>query len=102
MTTEKADVTIGIGSNKKLEYSDDALKAKRGQQLTWECEYPFAIQFRDISPLDEGSSPHHANRGQMKGTVKKVIDTGTYKYACAVYANGTGYLDAACPAIIID
>jgi len=102
MTTEKADVTLGVGPDGKLEYNDDALKARRGQKVTWECEYPFAIQFRDISPLDEGSSPHPGNRGQMKGTVKKVIAPGTYKYACAVYANGTVYLDAACPAIIID
>ncbi|MDM7995537.1 MAG: hypothetical protein QUT30_07630 [Acidobacteriota bacterium] len=102
MTPDKADITLGVGPDGKLEYSNDAFKAERGQKLTWQCEHPFAIQFRDISPLDEGRSPHPADRGQMKGTVKRAMAPGEYKYACAVYSNGTVYLDAACPAIIIE
>jgi hypothetical protein len=95
------DINIRVDAN-GIEYDNKEYIAKRGQQLTWACIYPFTIQFRDVSPLEEGGSPHHESNRLMKGNVKKVVAKDKYKYACAVYANDRVYLDAACPAIIID
>jgi hypothetical protein len=102
MSIDKPDITIRLNGNGKLEYDKDPFHAKRGQQIAWACVYPCAIQFRGETPLDEGGSPHPVNNKLMKGTVKKDAKLVAYDYACAVYANDRVYLDAACPAIIID
>jgi hypothetical protein len=102
MNIEKPVINIQLNANGKLAYDNENYRAKHGQILTWGSEFPFTIQFRDKSPLDEGGNPHHENNKRMHGTVKKNAGPGTYTYACAVYANDRVYLDAACPAIIID
>ena len=102
MGNTKADINIDIGNNGKIVYDHQEFTGERGKKVTWACKYPYAIQFRHTSAINEGSRPVKESNGVMKGTVKMDIKSGTYTYACALYADGNVYLDAACPAIIID
>jgi plastocyanin len=86
----------------RMTYSPSFIRAFSGDQITWICNRgPFAIQFLGISPF-----PYTDYQGSPTQSVRDTIavqQTGTYSYACAVYDPETQevYMDATCPAIII-
>ncbi len=103
MKDKVPDVRIEVIQGGKLKYYPEELHRKRGEKILWACDSnPFAIQFLDSELLDEGTGSHHGNSGVLRGTVKKDAKHGLQRYACSVYASGQVYLDAKCPAIIID
>jgi len=70
--------------------------------ISWTCSgRPFTIQFVGISPLVMGEIRAFDHTSQV--SVRVDAQQGTYAYACAVcdIAANEVYLDAACPAIII-
>jgi hypothetical protein len=99
---EKPNIQIEVDPDGNMKYYPKEFHTKRGKKIIWTCDnHPFAVQFLNISPL-EWTGPQHNNAGVLAGTVKNNTKFDTYMYACAVYASGQVYLDAACPAIIID
>ena len=95
-------IQIEVDAFGNLTFSTHKYHAKRGDMVTWTCNgNPFTIQFIKISPL-EWASGRHRDSGALAGTVQSETSKGTYEYACAVCIGGEVYMDAACPAIIID
>lgn len=83
-------------------YEPALLHVHRSDRITWQCEGSglpsVAIQFNGISPV---TTPLHQDNGKVWGTVTGVL-AGVYEYACAVSLDGQVYLDACCPAVIVD
>jgi hypothetical protein len=100
MGSKPVDITINRGRLKVTPYRRNALKK---DTVVWSCNKgPFIIQFLTQTPfaaktMISGGSPH-----KKSARVREKAKRGAYKYAVAVYANGRIYLDANCPAIIID
>ncbi len=95
------EVIIGI-KNDMLYYSLPNLPLNRVDTVKWSCSNgPFAIQFDAVSPLPLVAL--QATESTKPQSVWPQAQPGTYSYACSVYDRGTDrvYLDAACPAIII-
>ena len=100
-------VNIGVNlATGAITYSEPVKHAKKKQTIEWASEDPFAIQFTGDTPVrfQRRRSRHGRASSQHKvtGVVKDNAEPGVYQYACAVFANGTVYLDARCPVIIID
>ncbi len=94
-------VTIGIAGG-ELTYDYPNRRLTMADSISWICPNRFfAIQFFGISPLDVGEIQAFNQTQQV--SVRAGAAPGSYTYACAVYDDGTKqvYLDAACPAIII-
>lgn len=97
--------TIEIfAKNNRIDYSEEQCHVKRGDEITWTCaDGPFAVQFLKDSPVTT-----LAARSQGKAPVKKAVGPAvradTYSYACSVFVEKENqvYLDARCPAIIVD
>lgn len=99
MAERKIDVTV---RGDHIRYSDDALHATKNDTITWECsEGSLAIQFLGVSPL-HAANLRSAGKNPLPAPVRMDAQPGNYSYACAVCFNDHVYLDAACPAIIID
>lgn len=90
-------------SNGTIHYDHPKRDAHRGDVIAWSCDDgPFAIQFLGISPV-ETAEARSEGRGQVvKRPVRADAEAGTYLYACAVCVGDQVYIDANCPAIIID
>ena len=89
-------------TNNKIHYNPSNRDAHRGDEIVWTCEGgSFAIQFLEASPV-ELPEANSNNSNPVKRSVRADAQAGTYWYACAVYVGNQVYLDANCPAIIID
>ncbi len=96
-------VTINIVDGElTYDFPKRRLSLTEKDTISWTCQNrPFAIQFVGISPLVEAEIQAVDHTSSV--SVRADAQQGTYAYACAVYdsvANAV-YLDAACPAIII-
>ncbi len=102
MTIKRGPKSIQISvTDGQISYDAPNLRAFPGELITWTCSKgPFALQFLEISPL-----PLTDYQGNPAKPVSDTIvaEHGTYSYACAVYDPEAHevYMDAACPAIII-
>ena len=95
-------VTIEIERNSgNMIYSPALLRVRREDEIVWECDSPFAIQFTGASPCVGADYRSGANQ-EDKRRVRTDAQPGAYPYACAVYAYSQVYMDAACPVIIIE
>jgi hypothetical protein len=92
-----ATIHIALEGN-ELVYHPPLLHAGKGSSIEWICDAPFVIQFKGISPLERSEF----RSGDTRIPVRPDAAPGPYEYAVAVYAEGRVYLDASCPAIIID
>ena len=95
------EVIISIEDD-MLYYSLPNLPLNRLDTVRWSCSRgPFAIQFDTVSPLPLAAL--QATESTEQQSVWPEAQPGTYSYACSVYDRRTErvYLDAACPAIII-
>lgn len=94
-------ISISV-SDGLIVFTPSKYRAQPGESVSWTCaEGPFAVQFFGISPLETCDA--QSERGnQAHGSVRRDAVAGIYPYACAVFADGRVYLDANCPAIIID
>jgi plastocyanin len=97
---KKKTIEIIPGAKGDLSYTPALLHASRGNTIEWTCgnSRPLAIQFTRTSPLIRAE--FHSGDPDLK--VRPDAKPGAYRYAVAVFADGKVYLDAACPAIIID
>lgn len=87
--------------NETINYYPHKCHARRGDIIAWKCaDGPFAIQFFGVSPIDTVEAQSENN--EVNKPVRQEIQVASYPYALAVYANNKVYLDASCPAIIID
>ena len=92
------DVSTGV-----FRYQKKFVHVKQGDTIDWTCNQgPFAIQFIGRSPFDGASFQFRQGRTQPSQTVRQNAQAELSRYAVAVYANDRVYLDAECPAIIID
>jgi hypothetical protein len=80
------EIDVSTGA---FQYRRKFVHLKQGDTIDWTCNQgPFAIQF--------------VGRTQPGQTVRQNAQADLYRYAVAVYANDKVYLDAECPAIIMD
>ena len=100
-------VSIGLDSNAvTITYGNEKYcHAKAKNEIDWESDGPFGIQFLTTSPFAEScfqSTPVPNGKHVVKRQLPDNPPTGTHSYACALYFGGKVYVDANCPAIIID
>ncbi|NLV29777.1 MAG: hypothetical protein GXY47_01370 [Acidobacteria bacterium] len=97
--TEGISISVSGGL---IVFTPSKYRAHPGGSVSWNCaEGPFAVQFFGVSPLETCDAQSEAGN-QASRAVRRDAVAGTYPYACAVFAEGRVYLDANCPAIIID
>ena len=98
------NISIVIDENTgAIQYQKKFVHVKRGETIDWTCNQgPFAIQFIGQSPFDSTNFQFKQGRTQPSQIVRQNAQDGLYRYGVAVYANDRVYLDAECPAIIID
>ncbi len=107
MVTEKGPKSVEIlVVNGQMTYHPALIHALREDTITWTCHNgPFAIQFPGMSPLQGADfQSDNPSNPSLEVAVRANAQSATYSYACAVFDNATQkvYMDAACPAIIID
>jgi plastocyanin len=85
-------------------YTPALLRVEPGDRVTWICENPFTLVFKDGTPINEVevfSTP--LRNGETTQNVYhtdtfKVNDVkGHYHYTVGVFKNGSIFLDANCP-----
>lgn len=100
MPNMSIEIDVSTGA---IEYRKKFVHVKQGDTIEWTCDQgPFAIQFIGRSPFDSANFQFKQGRNQPRQAVRQNAHADLYRYAVAVYANGPLYLDAECPAIIID
>ena len=100
MANRSIEIEVNAGA---IEYSKKFIHVKQGDTLDWTCNQgPFAIQFIGKSPFRRANFKFKKGRAQPSKTVRQNAEADLYRYAVAIYANEQVYLDAECPAIIID
>jgi len=103
-TITKIAINIQV-TDGKITYGDQKdCKAKHKYEIEWRAGGPFAIQFRSSTPFEDGSfqsSPGSSGHEQRR-IVSEDAPRGRYEYAVAVSYGEKVYLDANCPAIIIE
>jgi hypothetical protein len=100
MANKLVHITIKDG---RLKISPYHLKTQNSDTVIWDCNKgPFAVQFLERSPFSESTFISGRSRHQKSAKVRSRARKDSYEYAVAVYWNGRIYLDANCPAIIID
>jgi plastocyanin len=77
-------------------YSPALIRVSAGDTITWTCNHPFALTFKEGTPVDEvqltgtGSGPYSTG-------ARTVADVkGQYHYAVAVWDGSQVHLDASC------
>ena len=98
------NISIVIDENTgAIQYQKKFVHVKRGETIDWTCNQgPFSIQFIGQSPFDSANFQFKQGRTQPSQTVRLNAQADLYRYALAVYTSEKVYLDAECPAIIID
>lgn len=102
-------ITISIDVNGNLTVSPSALHVASGtDNVYYQCEYTFAIEFNDDTPLDNMSM--QAQRGLTTGSNSYPYSTplipidsdarGHYHYAVAIWDGTNLWMDSGCPDII--
>jgi hypothetical protein len=102
IANESIEITVTAQGN--ITFNPTTWHEIRGNTICWTCgQGPFAIQFLGISPLNKADDRSHRDEPQkLCLKVRADAQSGVYPYACAVCADGQVYMDASCPAIIID
>lgn len=100
-------INIGVRPNGSIDYGgNDQYHANPGDEIEWECSGAFAFQFLKTTPFSQKHFHSNAASGGKHGLKLRVLPNAARKeehyYAVAVSMGDRVYLDAECPAIIID
>jgi len=95
-------VEFGIDGQHNLTCSPAVVHVQPNWEIVFRSKNgePFAVQSKGVSPLEQADIPgiHGSPRVRVRGDA----EPGVYSFACALYANNRIYMDAACPAVIVD
>ena len=120
----KSNPTVVLGiENNNLTCTPAVLHVTRNANIEFSSQMgeAFAIQAKGVSPLVKAdirsvpSSPIDPSSPKARASVAPIsvhrpitvavradVEPGVYSFACALYANEQIYMDAACPAVIVD
>lgn len=62
----------------------------QGDKIVWECEYPFAIHFMGITPIE---TVRIRSKGEKMAIIQNNAQLGCYKYFVAVEKDGEIWTD---------
>jgi hypothetical protein len=100
-------INIEVQPSGKIDYGgNEKCHVNPGDEIEWECSGAFAFQFLKTTPFAQKRFQSNAVSGGKHGLKLRVPPNAAKKaehfYAVAVSAGDRVFLDAECPAIIID
>ena len=91
------------GSTGNFVYAPALLRVERDDTVTWTCASPFAVSFKERTPIDHVEVFGHETRGGFSaGPFIIHGERGRYHYAVAVWNGTRVFIDAACPQISVN
>jgi hypothetical protein len=96
------DVPPG-GSVGNFAYSLSLVNVNANDQITWTCDYPFAVSFKEGTPIDQMEvfgSPQGKRFSTHSYKVRAV--RGHFHYAVAVWNGSRVFIDASCPHVRVN
>jgi len=82
-------ITISLEAN---QVKCDPLRPKmeQGDTIVWQCEYPFAIHFMGITPVEK---VRLRSKGEITSKIQNNAQFGCYKYFVALEKDGEIWTD---------
>jgi plastocyanin len=91
-------------SGGNFSYSAATLHVQSGDTVTWQCQNPFSVMFKEDTPIGQvtlhgemvsGQYVTPANLGEVRADA-----SGHYHYGVAVYDGSAVQLDIGCPDLV--
>jgi plastocyanin len=93
----------GEPSTGNFVYSPALLRVQAGDSITWTCEKPFSLAFKEGTPIEQMEIfGTHSGGNFTAGPYTVLPARGQFHYVVAVWSGSQIFVDAACPRISVN